>query len=111
MKVKLFMLFGAATLAILAGATPAVAGQFSFGFSFGYPGYPAYGYFGYNSGPPVYAYGAYGPPVVYPVPAVRPYYYAPYRYRVVPAYRPYCVKPYRKGGRYSAYVPRRYHRH
>jgi hypothetical protein len=110
MKVKLCMLFCAATLAILAGATPAAAGQFSFGFSFGYPGYPASGYFGYYSGPPAYAYGTYGPPVLYPVPVVRPYYYAPYRYRAVPVYRPYYAKPY-KGGRHAVYVPRRYYRH
>ncbi len=110
MKVKLQVLFSVAILAILAGATPAVAGQFSVGVSVGYPGYPAYGYFGYYSTPPVYVYPAYGPPVMYPAPAVRPYYYAPYRYRVVPAYRPYYARPY-KGGRYGACVPRHYHHH
>jgi len=110
MKVKLLILFGGATLVILAGATPAAAGQFSFGFGFGYPGYPAYGYFGYSSAPPPYVYRAYGPPVLYPAPVVRPYYYAPYGYRAVPVYRPYYLKPH-KGGRHEVYVPRRYYRH
>ena len=111
MKARLLTLSFVATLAILAGAIPAAAGQVSFGISFGYPGYAAYGYFGYYSAPPAYVYPAYVPPVVYPVPVVRPYhYYAPYRYRAVPAYRPYCLRPY-KGGRCGAYVPRGHHHH
>lgn len=111
MKAKLVTFFCAAMLVLLAGSTPAAAGQFSFGVSVGYPGYPAYGYFGYSSAPPPYVYRAYAPPVIYPAPVVQPYYYyAPYRYRAVPVYRPYCVKPY-KGVRYGAYVPRRHHGH
>ncbi len=111
MKENLPGLFCAATLLILAGATPAAAGEFSIGIGFGHPGYPAYGYFGYSSAPSPYAYRAYGPPVLYPVPIVQPYYYySPYGYRAVPVYRPYCVKPY-KGGRHGVHVPRRYYRH
>jgi hypothetical protein len=110
MRVKVLTLFCAASLVVLAGATPAAAGQWSVGFGFGYPGYPAYGYFGYSSAPPPYVYRAYGPPVVYAAPVVQPYYYAPYRYRAVPVYRPYYQRPH-KGGRYGAYVPRRYYRH
>jgi len=111
MKARLFIILACSgTLVVLAGAIPAEAGQFSFGFSFGYSGYQAYGYFGYYPAPPPYVYRAYGPPVLYPVPVVRPYYYAPYRYRAVPVYRPYYLKPY-KGKPYGAYVPRRYYRH
>ena len=71
MKLRLSVLFCSATLIILAAATPAAAGQLSFGFSFGYPGYPAIGYFGYYS-PPPYVYRVYAPPVVYPAPVVGP---------------------------------------
>lgn len=109
MRLRLSVLFCSVMLIILAAATPAAAGQFSFGFSFGYPGCPAVGYFGYYS-PPPYVYRVYAPPVVYSVPPVRPYYYAPYRYRPVPACRPYHAKPY-KGKRHGAYVPRRHYRH
>ena len=124
MGTKPFILVCAAALVVLAGATPAAAGELSFGFSFGYSGYPGYGYgfgFGYSRYPgygyggyypaaPPYVYRAYGPPVLYPVPVVRPYYYAPYGHRVAPAYRPYHAKPH-KGKYHGAYVPRRYYRH
>jgi len=110
MKLKLSVLLCSATLIVLAAATPAAAGQFSFGVSIGNPGYPAYGYFGYYSMPPPYVYRVYARPVLYPVPVVRPYYYPPYRYRAVPAYRPYYAKPH-KGKRCGACVPRRYNRH
>jgi len=124
MGAKLFILVCAATLIVLAGATPAAAGELSFGFSFGCSGYPGYGYgfgFGYSRYPgygyggyypaaPPYVYRAYGPPVLYPVPVVRPYYYAPYGHRVAPAYRPCHAKPH-KGKYHGAYVPRRYYRH
>lgn len=110
MKAKLLMLVSAATLAILMGAGHALAGQVSVGVSVGHSGYPVSGYFSYYSGPPPVAYVPYGPPVLYPVPVVRPCYYAPYGYRVEPVYRPYYLKPYRGRG-HGAYVPRRYRRH
>lgn len=111
MKKKLVILFSALTLMLLAGATPALAGGFSFGFSFGYSSHPAYGYAGYYPVPRTYVYRAYPPPYFYAAPVVpAPYYYVPYRHRVVTTYRAY-PKPRAHGRQYGRYVPRRYFRH
>ncbi len=110
MKKRLVILFSALMLILLAGATPALAGGFSFGFSFGYSSYPAYGYTGYYPVARAYVYRAYPPPpYFYAAPVALAHYYVPYRHRVVTTYRAY-PKPRAHGRQYGRYVPRRYFR-
>jgi len=110
MNTKLISFFCVASLAVLAGANPAVAGEVSFGFGFGYSSYPAYGYFGYHAVPPTFVYRALPRPYLYGPPVAAAYYYAPYRYRVAAVHRHYPLRC-RHGRHYGHCAPRRYVRH
>ena len=115
MKKKLVFIVCASTLAMLAGSAAATAGEFQFGFSFGYSSHPGYGYYGYYPPPRAYVYRPYVPRYAYAVPVVWPYSYVPrayvpYRYRVVASYGPYyAARPHGKA--YGHYRPRRYGRY
>ncbi len=115
MKHRLAFIACASLLAMLASAASGHAGEFRFGFSFGYSSHPGYGYYSPWWPPRAYVYRPYVPAYVYAGPVIRPYpyvvyAYVPYRYRTVVAIGPrYSHRTYGKA--YSSYKPRRYVRY